>query len=839
MSAIDLGTLNPAQLQATLTTEGPLLVLAGAGSGKTRVLTYRIAHIVESEGVSPYQILAITFTNKAAAEMRARLGQLLLHGTRGMWVSTFHSMCVRLLRADAARVGYSASFSIYDEYDLTRLLKEVMGELDIDDRQLSPNYVREVISRAKNELMSADDFEHQAVTHHQKTIARVYQRLQQRLRESDAMDFDDLLFNAWRLLAQNPEVLAAYQQRFLYILVDEYQDTNHAQYALTALLAAGHRNLMVVGDDDQSIYSWRGADIRNILEFEHDYPEAQVVKLEQNYRSTAHILNAANAVIAKNESRKPKHLFTDAAEGQKLKLYLASDERDEGRFIASEIMRLHRSGQPYADCAVFYRTNAQSRVLEDRLLSAGVPYRIIGGTRFFDRAEIRDVMAYLKAVVNWADDIATKRIVNTPRRGLGQKSITAIEAIAFEEEVPFQAACELILTQPGLTAKAREELGRFLQLLQDSRRYRGTLRDIVEMIIERSGYIEHLVADRTVENRSRIENVLEFYGVAAEYDAMLEQQQAEEAAAAEASVGAADAATDADTAADAADAADADPTADAATTPTADFLAPSFGETADSKLVAFMEWLALRSDLDSLDGESDYVTLMTVHSAKGLEYPTVFLAGMEDGLFPHFASMESPAEIEEERRLAYVAITRARELLYITHAQVRSIFGNITNNPRSMFISDIPSECIEILGVGSAGYSGLGWEKRGDRGGSYGLGTSGTSAEAEGRVYGAISDSARASSSSTSVQSGHSGDLSAEADSPDASQSQSVYGVPDKAGYFEVDDIIDHKVFGRGTILAIEKDTLSIHFEKLGETKNLITTYAPIVRVNSRKADSD
>lgn len=792
--ALDLSSLNPAQREAVLTTEGPLLVLAGAGSGKTRVLTYRIAHLVRDRGVSPYQILAITFTNKAAAEMRNRLSQLLPGRQRGMWVGTFHAICVRLLRAHANLLGFSPGFSIYDEYDSRRLLKEVCEELGVEVGKNSPQNLREIISRAKNELVGASEFAEAASGESLRNVARVYTRLAARLRASDAMDFDDLLFYAWQLLADNPDVLSLYRQRFRYILIDEYQDTNKAQYELAALLAAGHRNLMAVGDDDQSIYSWRGADLRNILEFEHDYPEATVVKLEQNYRSTARILQAANAVIAKNSRRKPKQLFTEGETGQKIDIYLAGDERDEGRFIAGEIESLFRRGRSYSDCAVFYRTNAQSRVLEDMLIRAGLPYRIVGGTRFFDRAEIRDVMAYLKLVVNAADDIAAKRVVNVPTRGIGAKSVAAIEAIAASEQVSFLEACELALASDELGNKAKTSLAAFVQLLKDARHYRGDLRNIVEMIVERSGYIEALASSTGDDRYSRIENIMEFYSVAAEFDSSYEADEDgdENEAFGDAGGGAAAGGTDAGEG-EAAGGADA-----------------GGGEPADVQLIRFMEWLALRSDLDNLKEGDEFVTLMTVHSAKGLEFPVVFIAGMEDGLFPHYASIEQEAGLEEERRLAYVAITRARELLYMTHTQSRSIFGSVTINAPSMFLDDIPAECVRLIGVGSTGMQGVGWEKRGSRRGIYG---SGTDYETSGHVYGSGQPSS-----------------SADADSGLGKRASSKKTRAAEES-FAAGDIIDHRVFGRGTVQSVEGDTMIVHFERLQQTKKLAYGIAPIVKL--------
>ncbi|MEE1273612.1 MAG: UvrD-helicase domain-containing protein, partial [Olegusella sp.] len=514
-SAVDIGSLNPAQREAALCTSGPLLVLAGAGSGKTRVLTYRIAHMISDEGVRPWQVLAITFTNKAAAEMRERLNALLPGGTRGMWVCTFHAMCVRMLREDADKLGYKSNFTIYDDDDSKRLVKSIMAELDIDPKQLPLQAIRSRISQAKNAMVSAEEMSAQAAGDNNpltRKAARVYSVLQDRLARANAMDFDDLLIKAHELLSQHPDVLERYQERFRQISVDEYQDTNHVQYEITNLLAAKYKNLMVVGDDDQSIYSWRGADIKNILSFEKDYPDAHVVKLEQNYRSTGHILNAANAVVAHNSHRKAKRLFTDAGDGEKIRVYQAADERDEGRWIGSEIEKLHDKGTSYDDVAVFYRTNAQSRILEDMFLRAGVPYKIVGGTRFFDRQEVRDVMAYLKVVVNPDDDVAALRVVNTPRRGIGSTSIGKIRTYAAENRISFFAACEACIAEQGLLSpKVRGALSEFTGTIEAGRHMTGELSDVVEAIIDRSGLIRALEAEHSVEADSRIENIKEFY----------------------------------------------------------------------------------------------------------------------------------------------------------------------------------------------------------------------------------------------------------------------------------------------------------------------------------------
>ena len=498
---------------------GELLVSAAAGSGKTRVLTFRIAHMLGDLGVKPWQILAITFTNKAAAEMRERLAALIPSGTRGMWVCTFHAMCVRMLREDADLLGYTGQFTIYDDDDSRRMVREIMTHLGIEQKQYPINMIRSKISTAKNAMIGPEELIEKASSPQEQKAAQVYLELERRLRAANAMDFDDLLVRTLELLRTRPEVLEKYQERFRYISVDEYQDTNHVQYEIANLLAAKYQNLMVVGDDDQSIYSWRGADISNILDFEKDFKQAKVVKLEQNYRSTGHILAAANAVVRNNSRRKEKRLFTDLGDGEKIQAYQASDERDEGRWIASEIEKLRAAGTSYDDMAVFYRTNAQSRILEDMFLRAGVPYKIVGGTRFFDRAEIRDVMAYLKMIVNPADEMSAKRVINTPRRGIGSTSIGKIEDLARMNACSFFQACELAIAETGMfSAKVRHALGDFVNIVREGRRMDGELKDVVEMIVDKSGLVQAFRAEGTMEAESRAENIQEFLGVAAEFE---------------------------------------------------------------------------------------------------------------------------------------------------------------------------------------------------------------------------------------------------------------------------------------------------------------------------------
>ena len=845
----DLSGLNPAQYEAATCTRGPLLVLAGAGSGKTRVLTFRIAHMIADEGVRPWQVLAITFTNKAAAEMRERLGALLPGGTRGMWVCTFHAMCVRMLREDPELIGYQPNFAIYDDDDSKRLVKAIMSDLSIDTKQFPINSIRSKISAAKNAMVGPDELA-SSTNPADRACARVYRELDRRLARANAMDFDDLLLKTLELLSKNPQVLESYQDRFQQISVDEYQDTNHVQYAITNLLAGKYRNLMVVGDDDQSIYSWRGADIQNILDFEKDYPDARVVRLEQNYRSTGHILAAANAVVAHNSRRKAKRLFTTEGDGEKIKLFQASDERDEGRWIGSEIEKLHDGGESYDDMAVFYRTNAQSRILEDMFLRAGVPYKIVGGTRFFDRAEVRDVMAYLKAVCNPDDDVAVQRVINTPRRGIGTTSIQKIAGLAAEEGISFFSACQMAICETGLlSAKVRQALGDFCGVIESGRHISGELAQVVEAIVDKAGLMQALAAEHSVEADGRIENIKEFLGVAAEFDEThddvaqtlesLEQLRAAGAM-------------------DGGEAGAAAAPAPAPATPPAASLRP---DVAAEKLPAFMEWLALRSDLDSLAGQTHAVTMMTIHSAKGLEFPTVFVSGMEEGIFPHSMYESDPSNLEEERRLAYVAITRARKRLYLTFAATRRTYGSTQANPPSRFLGEIPAEDYERVGVGSSGFTGVGWEKRGDRHGTFGSGrgsdvygghvfgsrtrstggspqsrsSGGTGAGATSGTFGSRRASAgfgQQASGSSSRQQRSSYSYSAPI-APHAKRAGDASAAPVSSGAdtFAKGDRVSHKTFGPGIIVGVSGDTLEVSFTRTGKTKKLLKGFAPIVKI--------
>lgn len=776
---IDLDTLNGPQREAVLCTEGPLLVLAGAGSGKTRVLTHRIAHLVKDLNVAPWQIMAITFTNKAAAEMRERLQSLIGGGARGMWVSTFHSMCVRILRTDCERVGFAKGFTIYDDSDSKRLVEQIMDELNIDKKRYPIPALRNRISQAKNDLQVAEVFAEKTSDQVGQVAARVYTRLQERLRQLNAFDFDDLLLYTWLLLKNHPDVLAAYQNRFRYLMVDEYQDTNHAQYVLTQLLAAAHKNIMVVGDDDQSIYSWRGADLRNILDFEKDYPEARVVKLEENYRSMGNILAAANAVIANNLTRKPKKLFTSKPAGDKILVYSATDERDEGRWIASEIEHQHGEGMSYNQIAVFYRTNAQSRMLEDMLMRAGVPYRLIGGTRFFDRAEIRDVMAYLNLVVNPANDVAAHRVINVPKRGIGKTTVEHIDYVARETGITFLQAAELCIADDQIRSATRKAIAEFVALIHEAQGYAGDLRKVVEAIVDKAGLIRVLEAENSDDAAGRIENIQELFGVVDEYaqthddaDALFEPPTAEDA-------------------------------------PEADDEPPVRTFQANS-LPDFVEWVTLRTDMDTVAEDGEAITMMTIHAAKGLEFDCVFVAGMEESLFPHGNSSQDSQGLEEERRLAYVAITRARKKLYLTNAFTRQIFGQSSANPPSRFIGEIPLELRKGIGMGSAGFSGSGWEKRGSRRGIAGSG----SEAGGGRVFGRSSASGSRPRQQTRP-----------AVKPEAQKKAAAKMT------FTKGDTVDHKVFGRGTITKVDGDTLHVRFSRTGQTKKLLKDYAPIVKI--------
>ncbi len=652
--------LNPAQIDAVTHPGGPILVVAGAGSGKTRVLTHRIAYLIDQQGVSPFALLAITFTNKAAQEMKHRVGNLVGPVADKMWVSTFHSACARILRYESEAIGFPSSFTIYDQADSVRLTRYVLNDFGLDPKQMPPRSIHAAISAAKNEMVGVAQYKDRAANIFERRIGEVYEEYQQRLRRAGAMDFDDLLGTTVDLFRKNPDVLDRYRRRFEHVLVDEYQDTNRVQNELVLMLGQEHRNVFVVGDADQSVYRFRGADIRNILDFERAFEDATVVLLEQNYRSTQRILSAANAVIANNLSRKPKDLWTDQTGGDPIVCYQATDEYDEARWVVREAYRLHEDEQHrWDEMAVFYRTNAQSRVVEELLMEAGVPYQLIGGTRFYDRREIKDALAYLRVTVNPGDAVSLRRALNTPKRGVGDGSVAKLEAWAEAHGLTLMDAL-LNATEAGVRGRALTGIGAFLKVIDDAR---GLLDDgpdqVLEHMLESSGYLDQLEVEATgetevgVQAQGRLENLDELISAASESDNVND----------------------------------------------------------------FLEQVSLVSDTDDLADDS-MLTLMTLHSAKGLEYPVVFLVGMEDGVFPHFRSLTEPDELEEERRLAYVGITRAQQRLYLTHAWHRTIHGSPMYNPPSRFLEEIPEELVDARGSSRSRSSRSSYDHGADRGSS-------------------------------------------------------------------------------------------------------------------------
>jgi DNA helicase-2/ATP-dependent DNA helicase PcrA len=629
-----LADLNPAQREAVLTTEGPLLVIAGAGSGKTRVLTHRVAHLIGAVGVKPNEILAITFTNRAANEMRERLERLLGDTARRLWILTFHAACGRILRREAPRLGYRSNFTIYDQADQVRLVKAVLEEEGFDPKRFTPRGIHSQISAAKNRLVGPGEYRQQLSSFFEQTVAEVYERYQQRLAASNAMDFDDMLFLSVEVLERFPDARAHWQKAFRYVLVDEYQDTNHAQYRLLQILAEMHRNVCAVGDPDQSIYAFRGADIRNILEFERDFGETQTVALEQNYRSTNAILRAANTVIANNTERKPKELWSDLGEGDPVRAIEVEDEHAEARFVAAEIAALVEQGYSGTEVAVFYRTNAQSRVLEDVLVRQGIAYQVIGGPRFYERAEIKDAVAYLQVLDNPFDEVSLRRIANRPRRGIGDASLARLSAWASAQGVSLWEAMKEA-EQIGVSAAPLRAIQGFVNVMQSlmSAAQELAVPELLEQVLERTGTLEAFEAERTIEARGRIENLQELVGVTREWQA----------------------------------------------------------EAAEPTLSGFLQEISLYSDQDAMRGETNLVTLMTLHNAKGLEYRVVYVIGMEEGVFPHSRSIEEQG-LEEERRLCYVGMTRAMERLTLTHASARSLWGSRNYNLASRFLDELPAE---------------------------------------------------------------------------------------------------------------------------------------------------
>lgn len=634
--------LNPQQAEAVINTEGPMLIMAGAGSGKTKVLTCRVANLLQ-KGVRPYRILAITFTNKAAAEMRERVNNMSGPAAKDVWLFTFHAFCARFLRMEIDKLpGYGGNFAIYDTADSQNLIKQILKEMNLDDKRFQPSGILSRISNAKNALQDAVAFARQAGDFYEQKVADIYSRYEQKLQLNNALDFDDLLMLSIKLLQENKEVREKYQDRFDYLLVDEYQDTNHAQYLLTKFLAAKHRNICVVGDADQSIYGWRGADIQNILDFEKDYPDAKVIKLEQNYRSTQIILDAANAVIENNTGRKPKNLWTENKSGADIIYFQAVDERDEARFVIEQLQNLQRTeNKKLGDMAILYRTNTQSRIFEEMLIKSGISYNMVGGLKFYERKEIKDIIAYLRVIFNPADSLSLLRIINVPKRGIGDASLAKIQAYAAANNVSLFEAVSNAAAIDGLSSRFVSKLddlaGIIFELMNLASE--APVEDLIDRVLRDTGYLEELENERTPQAQSRIDNLHELISVAQEFAASEEENNLEN----------------------------------------------------------FLAHVALVSDIDDTELGEDAITLMTLHSSKGLEFPVVFLVGMEEGLFPHARTLMDETEIEEERRLCYVGITRAKEKLFLSSTKMRTIYGNTVTYPPSRFLQEIPARLVKTI----------------------------------------------------------------------------------------------------------------------------------------------
>ena len=634
--------LNPQQAEAVINTEGPMLIMAGAGSGKTKVLTCRVANLLQ-KGVRPYRILAITFTNKAAAEMRERVNNMSGPAAKDVWLFTFHAFCARFLRMEIDKLpGYGGNFAIYDTADSQNLIKQILKEMNLDDKRFQPSGILSRISNAKNALQDAAAFARQAGDFYEQKVADIYSRYEQKLQLNNALDFDDLLMLSIKLLQENKEVREKYQDRFDYLLVDEYQDTNHAQYLLTKFLAAKHRNICVVGDADQSIYGWRGADIQNILDFEKDYPDAKVIKLEQNYRSTQIILDAANAVIENNTGRKPKNLWTENKSGAEIIYFQAVDERDEARFVIEQLQNLQRTeNKKLGDMAILYRTNTQSRIFEEMLIKSGISYNMVGGLKFYERKEIKDIIAYLRVIFNPADSLSLLRIINVPKRGIGDASLAKIQAYAAANNVSLFEAVSNAAAIDGLSSRFVSKLddlaGIIFELMNLANE--APVEDLIDRVLRDTGYLEELENERTPQAQSRIDNLHELISVAQEFAASEEENNLEN----------------------------------------------------------FLAHVALVSDIDDTELGEDAITLMTLHSSKGLEFPVVFLVGMEEGLFPHARTLMDETEIEEERRLCYVGITRAKEKLFLSSTKMRTIYGNTVTYPPSRFLQEIPARLVKTI----------------------------------------------------------------------------------------------------------------------------------------------
>ena len=756
---MNLQGLNQEQRKAAETLEGPVLILAGAGSGKTRALTYRIANLID-HGVAPWNILAITFTNKAAREMRERVSALVGQSGEEVWVSTFHAMCARILRRDIEKLGYSRSFTIYDDDDQAAVLKELYKTLNVDDKNLPMREVRAKISDAKNKLLDPDGwFAASPRDFRSQQIHDLYSGYERKLKQGNALDFDDLLVRTLELFADHPPVLESYRERFRYVHVDEYQDTNFAQYSLVKLLTHKSRNICVVGDDDQSIYGWRGADIRNILDFEKDYPDATVIKLEQNYRSTANILDAANQVIAHNEGRMEKALWTEMPAGDPIRLFCAGDEREEAAWICDRMQQLKRDGKDFGDMAILYRSNAQSRVLEDMLVRAGIPYRIYGGLRFYDRKEVKDIVAYLRCIVNPSDDVSLRRIINQPKRSIGDTTIAELVRYAAEEQIPlFSALVDIPDTLSARPRKCVSEFGDLMNELVMEHEDMGVL-EFVTHLIARTGLKAQYERDQSDEGRNRIENIDEFLGAVAEYEKASENPTLED----------------------------------------------------------YLENVALVSDLDNASPDAKAVTLMTLHSAKGLEFPVVFMAGLEEGIFPTARSFQDDEKLEEERRLCYVGITRAQYQLYISYASQRMLYNQVSYNAPSRFLREIPPRLLDDPQVSrrERHFPG-GMDNRQPPAPPH---ASRYIAETSSRGLG----SGRSALGIPGVQKGF---------TPSAAAKIPASAVP---SLFHVGDRVMHRKFGEGNVLEIRgkgsESRIVIGFAAYGQ-KEFVLSIAPIVKVN-------
>lgn len=777
--------LNPQQRQAVEATEGPLLIMAGAGSGKTRVLTHRIAYLIATRKAPPWAILAITFTNKAAREMQDRVSRL-VGGSEGrdIWVSTFHSMCVRILRRDIERIGFNSNFSILDSTDQLSVIRNCMKDQNIDTKKFEPKAVQAAISTAKNELITPQQYEQKIGDYFEGIVAKIYTMYQNRLRQNNSLDFDDLIMKTIELFKEAPDVLDFYQKKFQYIHVDEYQDTNRAQYMLCRMMADKHHRICVVGDSDQSIYRWRGADISNILNFEKDYPEAKTILLEQNYRSTSTILNAANEVIGQNTGRKPKKLWTDKGDGDKIKVYRADSEHDEGYFVTTEIHNSVKSGRNYRDHAILYRTNAQSRVIEEILIKSDIPYQIVGGIKFYDRKEIKDLLAYLRLLSNPDDDISLTRVINVPKRGIGDTTVAKLADAAAQRGTSIYRVLEVV-DDLGFAGRTRNALVEFFDMISALHQMVPYLSvtELTEKLLEMTQYRLELQNENTLESRSRLENIDEFLSVTLEFE----------------------------------------------------------NNNEDKSLVSFLTDLALIADIDSMNDNGDAekpnddaVVLMTMHSAKGLEFPVVFIIGMEEGVFPHSRAFLDNEELEEERRLAYVGITRAEEKLFLSCAQMRTLFGRTTANPPSRFLDEIPEELKEDggrvprdrygRGAGAGGaYSGRGFGSAG--GGNFGR----PATEAAGGP-GARSAAAPSGPAGRGTAAPMRSGVTVTGGAANASAAAKT-----APGDFSAGDKVAHGKWGVGTVVAIKgsgNDTeLQIAFPAPVGVKRLLAGFAPITKV--------